>query len=97
VSALFLVLRHLENRPLPLWDGGGVAKVGLRSAAVGGLLCTAGAATLASAGWGLKDQGIQCVVVMVLALIAARGLAGADQRRLDALAPELSPTLRGTG
>jgi len=97
VSALFLVLRPLENRPLPLWDGGGVAKSGLRSAAVGGLLCTAGAATLASAGWGLKDQGIQCIVVMVLALIAARGLAGADQRKLDALAPELSPTLRGTG
>jgi hypothetical protein len=97
VSALFLVLRPLENRPLPLWDGGGVAKSGLRSAAVGSLLCTAGAATLASAGWGLKDQGIQCVVVMVLALIAARGLAGTDQRKLDALAPELSPTLRGTG
>lgn len=68
VATLFLVLRPLENDPLPLWDGGGVAKPGLRSAVVGGLLC-----------------------------IGARWLAGADQRRSDALAPELSSTLRGTG
>ncbi len=57
VAAAFVTLRPLENAPLPLWDGGFVARPGLRSAAVGILLCTAGAATLASVGWGLKEQG----------------------------------------
>jgi hypothetical protein len=36
----------------------------------------AGAATLVSVGWGLKDQGLYCVAVMLAALIAARSLAG---------------------
>jgi hypothetical protein len=75
VAALFVVLRPLENDPLPLWDGGDVAARGARSAAVGSLLSIAGAATLASVGWGLKEQGLVCVSAMLLALIGARGLA----------------------
>ena len=61
VAAVFVVLRPLENNPLPLWDGGYVAATGSRSAAVGALLCVAGAATLASVGWGLKGPGLYCV------------------------------------
>lgn len=75
VAATFVVLRPLENDPLPLWDGGGVAAPGVRSAAVGTLLTIAGGATLASVGWGLKEQGLVCVSVMLVALIGARGLA----------------------
>lgn len=75
VAAAFVVLRPLENRRLPLWDGGFVAHPGVRSAAVGALLCVAGATTLASVGWGLKDLGLYCVAVMVTALVAARALA----------------------
>jgi len=52
-----------------------VTQPGCRSAAVGILLCTAGTATLASVGWGLKDQGLFCLAVMLVALAAARGLA----------------------
>ncbi|MBX7433412.1 acyltransferase [Mycobacterium sp. Y57] len=76
VAVAFVVLRPLENRPLPLWDGGHVAGPGTRSAVVGTLLCVAGAATLASVGWGLKDHGLYCVAVMLAALAAARALAG---------------------
>ena len=83
VALVFVALRPLENTPLPLWDGGFVAEPGARSAAVGTLLCIAGAATLASVGWGLKDQGLYCVTVMLVALVAARGLAG-DPQRVDA-------------
>jgi hypothetical protein len=75
VAVAFVTLRPLENDPLPLWDGGYVTGPGGRSAAVGALLCIAGAATLASVGWGLKDQGLYCIAVMVAALVAARGLA----------------------
>ncbi|MDT5015737.1 MAG: hypothetical protein QOD39_1897 [Mycobacterium sp.] len=75
VGLLFVTLRPLENNPLPLWDGGLVAGPGGRSAAVGVLLCVAGAATLASVGWGLKDQGLYCVAVMLAALVGARLLA----------------------
>ena len=75
VAGLFLLLRPLENNPLPLWDGGRVSAPGWRSALVGTLLVVAGAATLASVGWGLKDTGLQCVSVMLTALIAARALA----------------------
>lgn len=75
VAVVFVVLRPLENNPLPLWDGGRVCAQGPRSAAVGTLLTIAGAATLASVGWGLKDQGLFCVSVMVVALIGARLLA----------------------
>jgi hypothetical protein len=77
----------MENNPLPLWDGGFVARPGLRSAATGALLCVAGAATLASVGWGLKDQGLYCVAVMIIALIAARGLASDRQRVCAASLP----------
>jgi hypothetical protein len=75
VAAMFVVLRPLENNPLPLWDGGYVAAPGVRSTAVGTLLSVAGAATLASVGWGLKEQGLVCVSVMLVALISARLLA----------------------
>ncbi|KWX69102.1 acyltransferase [Mycobacterium sp. NAZ190054] len=75
VGAAFVVLRPLENDPLPLWDGGFVARPGPRSAAVGALLCVAGAATLASVGWGLKDLGLYFVAAMLAALVAARALA----------------------
>lgn len=75
VAGLFLLLRPLENNPLPLWDGGRVSAPCWRSAAVGTLLVIAGAATLASVGWGLKDTGLQCVSVMLAALVAARALA----------------------
>jgi hypothetical protein len=83
VAALFVMLRPLETDPLPLWDGGYVAGPGLRSAAVGALLCIAGAATLASVGWGLKEQGLFCVSVVLLALFGARRLA--DQSPVDAV------------
>jgi len=75
VAGLFLLLRPLENNPLPLWDRGRVSAPGWRSAAVGTLLVIAGAATLASVGWGLKDTGLQCVSAMLVALIGARALA----------------------
>ena len=75
VAAVFVVLRPLENNPLPLWDGGYVAATGSRSAAVGALLCVAGAATLASVGWGLKGPGLYCVALMLAALAGARFLA----------------------
>ncbi|MCV7169101.1 acyltransferase [Mycobacterium manitobense] len=75
IGLAFVTLRPLENDPLPLWDGGLVSRPGPRSAAVGALLCVAGAATLASVGWGLKDLGLWCVAVMLVALVGARGLA----------------------
>ena len=75
VAVLFVALRPLENTPLPLWDGGFVKGPGVRSATVGVLLCIAGAATLASVGWGLKEQGLYCVAAMLTTLVAARVLA----------------------
>jgi hypothetical protein len=87
VAVVFVMLQPLENDPLPLWDGGYVARPGGRSAAVGALLCIAGAATLASVGWGLKDQGLYCVAVMLIALLAARWLAGDPQRVCAASLP----------
>jgi hypothetical protein len=68
---LFLILRPLENTPLPGWDGAAVTQ-GARDVAVGILLCVAGLATLVSVKWGLKDQGLYCVAVMLAALVAAR-------------------------
>jgi hypothetical protein len=50
VAVVFVTLRPLESNPLPIWDGGFVSTPGGRSAAVGVLLCLAGAATLASVG-----------------------------------------------
>jgi hypothetical protein len=87
VAVVFVTLRPLENKPLPLWDGGFVSRQGGRSAAVGVLLCVAGAATLASVGWGLKDHGLYCVAVMVIALFAARLLASDCQRVCAASLP----------
>jgi Acyltransferase family len=87
VAVLFATLRPLENDPMPLWDGGFVATPGGRSAAVGVLLCIAGGATLASVGWGLKDQGLYCVAVMLIALLAARRLASDPQRVCAASLP----------
>jgi hypothetical protein len=86
VGLLFVALRPLENGPLPGWDGGCVAAPGVRSAAVGTLLCIAAAATLVSVRWGLKDDGLLCVVVLVAALIAARLLA--TDTRIRAPAPQ---------
>lgn len=80
VGVAFTVLRPLENAALPGWDGGRVPGPGGRSAAVGVLLCGAGAATLASVAWGLKDQGLWCVAAVLLALIAARRLASPARR-----------------
>jgi hypothetical protein len=87
VAVVFVTLRPLENYPLPLWDGGVVSGPGGRSLAVGALLCVAGAATLASVGWGLKDQGLYCVAVMQVALVAARVLASDSQRVCAASLP----------
>lgn len=87
VAVVFVALRPLENSPLPLWDGGFVAEPGGRSMAVGTLLCIAGAATLASVGWGLKDQGLYLVALMLVALASARGLAGERQRVCAASLP----------
>lgn len=71
VAVAFVMLRPLENEPLPGWDGarGGGPAVGL-------LLMTAGAATLIAIKWGLKDDGLMCVAVMLAALTSARLLAG---------------------
>jgi hypothetical protein len=79
VALVFVTLRPLEDKPLPLWDGGFVARPGARSRTVGALLCIAGASTLASVGWGLKDQGLYCVTVTLIALVAARALASDRQ------------------
>jgi hypothetical protein len=87
VAVVFVVLRPLENNPLPLWDSGFVPRAGGRSPAVGALLCVAGAATLASVGWGLKDEGLYCVAAMLIALVAARSLASDPQRVCAASLP----------
>lgn len=71
VAALFVALRPLENNPLPGWDGA-VHADGGRGIGAGVLLCVAGAATLAAVKWGLKDDGIYCVAIMLAALIGAR-------------------------
>jgi hypothetical protein len=87
VAVVFVTLRPLENNPLPGWDGGLVSTPGGRSTAVGTLLCLAGAVTLASVGWGLKDQGLYCVAVMLVALVAARVVASDSQRVCAASLP----------
>jgi hypothetical protein len=91
VATVFVVLRPLENNPLPLWDGGYVAAPGWRSAAVGMLLCVASAATLASVGWGPEGPGLYYVAAMLAALVGARYLAtgqhAADQRVCAASLP----------
>jgi hypothetical protein len=75
VATLFVALRPLENSPLPGWDGAHALSTGGRGAAVGTLLCVAGAATLTSIHWGLKDDGLFFVATMVAGLLTARALA----------------------
>ncbi|OBK10990.1 acyltransferase family protein [Mycobacterium asiaticum] len=76
VAVLFVTLRPLENDPLPGWDGVGPVTSTGRGTVVGVLLCVAGAAILAAVKWGLKDEGLACVSVMLAALLSARILAG---------------------
>lgn len=83
VGVLFVTLRPAENAPLPGWDGGSVTAPGPRSATVGVLLCIAGAATLASVKWGLKDEGLYCTAVLLAALVTARVLAQAATSPAD--------------
>ena len=62
---------------MPGWDGVAVITSVRRGTAVGVLLCVAGAAILAAVKWGLKDDGLVCVAVMLTALLGARALAAA--------------------
>ena len=75
VGLLFLALRRLENNPQPGWDVAVAAEPGPRSAVVGALLCLAGAATLAAVKWGLKEDGVYCMAIMLSALLGARLLS----------------------
>jgi hypothetical protein len=79
MAVLFLVLRPLENNPLPGWDGVAAITSVWRGVAAGVLLCIAGVATLALVKWGLKDDGLMCVTVMVGSLVAARALAAVQR------------------
>ncbi|OCB33273.1 acyltransferase [Mycobacterium malmoense] len=82
VAVLFVSLRPLENNPLSGWDGAPAVTARGRGAAVGALLCVAGVAILAAIRWGLKDEGLVCMAVMVTALVGARVLAAAPAKRL---------------
>ncbi|WP_188108745.1 acyltransferase family protein [Mycolicibacter arupensis] len=73
VGGLFAVLRGLENNPLRGWDAPIVATPG-RGTTAGLLLVVAGAATLVAVKWGLKDDGLTCVAVLLAALTSARML-----------------------
>lgn len=84
VAVLFVALRPLENNPLSGWDGAPAVTSRGRGAAVGALLCVAGVAILAAIRWGLKDEGLVCMAVMVTALVGARVLAAAPAKRLAA-------------
>ncbi|AFJ36903.1 MULTISPECIES: acyltransferase family protein [Mycobacterium] len=75
VAVLFVALRPLENNPLAGWDGAGTVTSRGRGAVVGALLCVAGVAILAAIRWGLKDDGLVCMAVVVAALVAARAVA----------------------
>ncbi|WP_077090533.1 acyltransferase family protein [Mycobacterium rhizamassiliense] len=75
VAVLFVALRPLENNPLSGWDGVPAVTSARRGAVIGALLCIAGAATLALVKWGLKDDGLVCVSVVVSGLVSARALA----------------------
>lgn len=93
MAVVFLALRPLENNPLSGWDGAPAITSIWRGSAAGMLLCVAGAATLAAIRWGLKDDGLVCVAVMVAAPVAARGLAAAGparQRIMSIQAPKSS-------
>ncbi len=80
VAALFIVLRPLENDPLPGWDHAPGITSRRRGAVVGVLLCVAGVAILASIRWGLKDDGLVCMAVAVGALLGARAAVTASLR-----------------
>lgn len=82
VAVLFVALRPLENNPLSGWDGAATVTSRRRGAAIGALLCVAGVAILAAIRWGLKDDGLICMAVMVTALVGARVVAAAPARRL---------------
>lgn len=82
VAVLFVALRPLENNPLSGWDGAPTVTGRGRGAAIGALLCVAGVAILAAIRWGLKDEGLVCMAVMVTALVGARVLAAAPAKRL---------------
>jgi hypothetical protein len=90
VAALFLALRPLENNPLPGWDGATPVNSPGRGALIGTLLCVAGAATLVSIHWGLKDIGLTFEATTVTALVAARALAISQPRTRRALPPPLA-------
>jgi hypothetical protein len=81
VAMLFVALRPLENNPLPGWDGAAVVNTVARGAAIGTLLCVAGAATLASIHWGLKDIGLFFEATTVTALVSARAFATSPPSR----------------
>lgn len=76
-AVLFVMLRPLENNALPGWDGAPAITSRRQGTVVGMLLCVAGAAILAAVKWGLKDDGLACVAVMLGALVAARVVAAA--------------------
>ncbi|MGB0969358.1 MAG: acyltransferase family protein [Mycobacterium sp.] len=80
VSGLFVALRGLENNPLPGWDGAPSITSPTRGTVIGVLLCVAGAAILVSVKWGLKDDGLICVAVMLVALVVARAMAGVSTK-----------------
>jgi hypothetical protein len=84
IGVLFVMLRPLETTPLPGWDGP-VAASGWRSAAVGTLLCIAATATLVSVKWGLKDDGVYCVAVMLAALLLARACVSERRNAVKAV------------
>ncbi|MGD1173811.1 acyltransferase family protein [Mycobacterium seoulense] len=84
VAVLFVALRPLENNPLSGWDGAPTVTGRGRGAAIGALLCVAGVAILAAIRWGLKDDGLACMAVMVTALVGARVVAASPAKRLTA-------------
>ncbi|OBB91051.1 acyltransferase [Mycobacterium sp. 852002-30065_SCH5024008] len=81
VAVLFVALRPLENNPLSGWDGAPAVTGRGRGTAIGALLCVAGVAILAAIRWGLKDDGLVCMAVMVTALVGARVVAAASAKR----------------
>lgn len=89
VAVLFVVLRPLENNPLPGWDCPLAVPPG-RGPVVGVLLMVAGAATLVAIKWGLKDDGLVCVAVLLAALGGARALSqpsGSSPRKSSLCSP----------
>lgn len=75
VAVLFVALRPLENNPLSGWDGAPAVTSRAQGCAIGAPLCVAGVALLAAIRWGLKDDGLVCMAVVVTALVTARIVA----------------------